>query len=189
MQAKSSELISPQQVDISLAKRIRWLLDHFRLQQKDLAQLMGVDVDRVKSLVLNRAKALRRDEIDRLVAGLGVRESWLVDNAGAPLREGSEVNLAAAGTGGFLLAAMKAVDAHRAGHVAQEPAAYDLALPPNAALLVQCVRAVEAELQARGRKLESAKLLRLYWAVFELSMQGGRVNPASIGPLIELAAA
>lgn len=199
MQAKSSEQNSPQQAN-SLAERVRWLLDHFRLQQKELAQVMGVDVDRVKSLVLGRAKTLRPAEVARLALGLGVIRDWLEHGTLPALRPGQGAGQVAdpsQGSGAFLLAAMRAIEAGErpagggALAVGEEVATYGL--PPvgedDSRLLIECVRAAEAELAARGRRLDEAKRLRLYWAIFELSLREGRVNRAAITPLVDLAAA
>ena len=79
MQANSSESKRTTQGESSLAARIRWVLWHHGLQQQQLAGVMGVKVDRVKSLVLGRASKLRAEEIARLEAAYGLPRAWLVD--------------------------------------------------------------------------------------------------------------
>lgn len=192
MQAKSSEVSSPEQAN-SLASRIRWLLDHFRLQQKELALVMDVDVDRVKSLVLGRARTLRREEIDRLVTGLGVMEEWLVDGRGTEFTLASETREVRKADS-VVVSALRAIDKARRESTFSsltEPGQLAESKPSpvqsDAMLLVECVKATETELRLRGRPLDKAKRLRVYWAVFELSLQGGTVNRAAIGPLLDLA--
>lgn len=167
MQAKSSEVNSPQQAN-SLAHRIRWVLTHFRLEQNELAEVMGVKVDRVKTLVLGRAKNLRREELARLISRLQLREDWLVDGVGEPLVNGG--GSAAPGA-------------------AEALASYRGRQPGDSELLVECVRATEAVLAERGLQMNQQRKLRLYWAVFELSLPAGKVNRSALEPLLALAAA
>lgn len=181
MQANFSEVNSPPQVDSSLAERIRWVLQHHGLQQLDLAAAMGVNLDRVKSLVLGRARNLRHDELAKLESTYGLAREWLV--------------------GGVLPAihppAARPLQARvpRADKADVAVLARDHALKPyggpvaDVDLLQRAVALTSAELEARGLTLPHDRRLALYWAVFESSVAGGAVNEAAIGPLVNLAAA
>lgn len=59
------------------------------LQQAGLAQVMGVPLDRVKSLTSGKVKNLKREESEALITKLGVRAAWLVTGEG-PMRSGEE---------------------------------------------------------------------------------------------------
>ncbi|MFG6462271.1 hypothetical protein ACG04Q_11885 [Roseateles sp. DXS20W] len=170
------------------------MLTTFRLQQKELAQLMGVDVDRVKSLVLSRAKSLRREEVNNLLHTLPIQRAWLEDGVGEAMTgEAYELRL---GDGKVIASEPDA--ATYASPQRERVASQDVPLPPmspgmkrasDATLLLRCVQATENELRQRRLELEHSRVMRLYWAVFEMSRQAGQVNVAAIGPLIELAAA
>lgn len=181
MQANSSEVKRTPQGENSLAARIRWVLGHHGLQQRQLAEVLGVKVDRVKSLVLERASKLRAEELDRLVAAYGLPRAWLVDGSDpAPV--------------GYM--APPAWSADRPPPLLGQP--HMTAEPPprpyhpstsatDAQLLQQVVDATAAALTARGLRLPPQRRLRLYWAVFEFSLADGRVNLEAIPPLIQLA--
>lgn len=178
MQANFSELNAPPQATSTLAERIRWVLKKFGLQQEQLAQLMGVNLDRVKSLVLGRAAKLRLAEVHALGANLGLVREWL--------------------EAGVLPAVRHAVVAEHApaADVARdvELLARDAAARPyggavaDPALLQQAVALTAAEIDARGLVLSPQKRLELYWAVFVASAPAGMVNRAAIGPIVSLAA-
>jgi len=173
-------------VKTSLADRIRWVLAHFGLQQQQLAEAMGVKLDRVKTLVLGRAKKLRQDELVQLQANYGLSRDWLVSEQGQPLpgvayRPGPAGPAPAPHAGAppgdmALLATESARGKYR-----------PVPTPGDAQLLQRVVDATAAALGARGLVLPPERRLRLYWAVFELSLPAGEVNLAAIGPLLTLA--
>lgn len=187
MQAKSSELKETDQANNSLADRVRWVLHHHGLQQQELAGVMGVKVDRVKSLVLGRARKLRSEELERLQAAYGLDREWLVSGRGVV-------------PPGFDREEARAPPPLQSQPVEEEVVRFKLArepmrarpyLPPTSAtdavLLQRVVDATSAAINARGVQLTAERRLRLYWAVFELSIQGGVVNHAAIPPLLALA--
>lgn len=139
--------------------------------------VMGVKVDRVKSLVLGRARKLRAEEIERLQAAYGLAREWLVSGNGSALARHANAQPTAA-------VPPPGAQAHEAGRGRPY-------LPPTSAtdalLLQQVVDATSAALTARGIRLSPQRRLRLYWAVFELSIAGGEVNHAAIAPLLALA--
>lgn len=53
-----------------------------RLQQKELAEVLEVSIDRVKSLTSGKVKKLTREESDALVKKLKVRAEYLLDGDG-----------------------------------------------------------------------------------------------------------
>ena len=61
------------------------------LQQTQLAEVLEVSLDRVKSLTSGKAKNLKLEEIERLVGKLGVRAQWLVTGEG-PMQEDDETD-------------------------------------------------------------------------------------------------
>ncbi|RQO63130.1 hypothetical protein DBR47_00725 [Paucibacter sp. KBW04] len=156
------------------------------LEQQTLADLMGVKLDRVKSLVLGRVKHLRGDELFALREKLQLRQEWLVngqlpmrgeepppDNRFANLQEIVARRREAAGVECPTVEAMRVHG--------QEGGEQDLFL------LQESVKATSEELRARNITMPAETRLRLYWAVFELSLQVGQVNRAAIGPLLKLA--
>ena len=96
--------------DMSLAERIRWVLQHFGLQQPALALSMGVNHDRVKSLVLGRALKLRHDELVRLQATYGLSWDWLTAGDGTPVLQQS-VGVAAGRKAGSRATALRSLKA------------------------------------------------------------------------------
>lgn len=57
---------------------VREVMRRHKLQQKDLAAVLGVNIDRVKSLSSGRAKKLSAEEMDALVSKLRVRPDYIV---------------------------------------------------------------------------------------------------------------
>jgi hypothetical protein len=157
------------------------VLANHGLEQRQLAEVMGVKVDRVKSLVLERATKLRAEELDRLVAAYGLPRAWLVD--------GSEPAPA-----GYTVQAARPADRQSPllgqSHATAEPPPrpyHPSTSATDAQLLQQVVDATAAALTARGLQLPPQRRLRLYWAVFEFSLADGRVNLEAIPRLIQLA--
>jgi len=174
MQANSSELNTPPQVNSSLAERLRWVLKSFGLQQGELAAAMGVNVDRVKSLVLGRAQHLRHDELLGLRNAYGLEAEWL--QTGRPPHV----------TGSYESPALERAvgDADR---LVQGFAGQPFGGSTDVGLLQDVIRCTAKELDARGLTLSSQARLRLYWAVFESSLPSGAVNVNAIGPMLALA--
>jgi len=187
MQANSSEINSPPQANSSLADRLRWVLTHFHIQQSELAVDMGVNVDRVKSLVLGRARKIRADELLRLSAARSVSTEWLANGKLPALLDRSQARPAATAPAG----AVGRADLDAAVLVRDvAPTAYagrDISKSGDSALLLEVVERTAAELDASGVQLSPERRLRLYWAVFELSLPNRQVNTAALGPLINLA--
>lgn len=183
MQANSSEIITPAQAKNSLADRVRWVLRHFGLEQAQLAELMGVKLDRVKSLVLGRAKNLRVEELARLVDGLRLRQAWLVHGELPELEPDVAEPVPSAPPAGHVRGAE--VDA---AVLAREMAARPYRRPDmtDERLLQEVVSATAAELDARGIQLAAEQRLRLYWGVFELSVERRQVNGAAIKAMVAL---
>lgn len=182
MQANSSELITPPQVNSSLAERLRFVLKHFAIEQSELANAMDVKVDRVKSLVLERAKNLRSTELARLRETYGLRPEWLIHGElpmTTPVRRADEP----------APPAVQAAASDRDSTVlAREMAGrrYGVRSSADAGLLQEVVEATAAELDRRGLQLQAEQRLRLYWGVFELSLAGREVNRAAISALINM---
>lgn len=59
------------------------------LKQTDLAEVLEVPLDRVKSLTSGKVKNLKREESELLIGKLGIRAQWLVTGDG-PMHEDSE---------------------------------------------------------------------------------------------------
>lgn len=180
MQANYSEETSSPQVNSSLAERIRWVLQHLGLQQLDLAEAMGVNLDRVKSLVLGRARNLRHDELARLERSYGLARDWLVGGVLPPIGPPAVKPMPAR-----VNQEERRDAAVLARDFARKPYGGQLA---DADLLQQAVAMTSTALAARGLKLPHDRRLALYWAVFESSVAAGVVNEAAIGPLVNLAA-
>jgi len=58
------------------------------LQQTGLAEVMGVTLDRVKSLTSGKVKNLKREESEAIINQLGIRAEWLVTGEGPMLEDG-----------------------------------------------------------------------------------------------------
>lgn len=173
MQANSSEVITPPQVNSSLAERIRFVLKHFDLEQSELAEAMGVKLDRVKSLVLERAKNLRSEEVARLRETYGLRSEWLMHGE-LPMTAPPATQAATSDRDSTLLAREMQVRPYGVRSLA------------DAGLLQLVVEATAAELDRRGLVLPDDQRLRLYWGVFELSLAGRVVNRAAISAMINM---
>lgn len=59
------------------------------LKQVDLAEVLEVPLDRVKSLTSGKVKNLKREESELLIGKLGIRAQWLVTGEG-PMHEDGE---------------------------------------------------------------------------------------------------
>lgn len=69
---------------------MKQLMADCNLKQKDLANLLGVPVDRVKNLTTGRAKKLTREEGEVLIKQLHIRGDWLATGEGPMFQSESE---------------------------------------------------------------------------------------------------
>lgn len=69
-----------------ISSLIKSLMKDRGLTQRALAELMGVSLDRVKSLTSGKAQKLTREETEALVRKLHVRADWLATGEG-PMRQ------------------------------------------------------------------------------------------------------
>lgn len=65
-------------------------MKHFGLQQAGLAEVMGVSLDRVKSLTSGKVKNLKREEGEALITKLHIRGDWLATGEGPMLQSEGE---------------------------------------------------------------------------------------------------
>lgn len=70
----------------SLLKKV---MTEFGLRQVDLAETLGVSIDRVKSLTSGKVKKLTREESQALIKKLDIRGEWLVTGDGE-MRQSAE---------------------------------------------------------------------------------------------------
>lgn len=61
---------------------IKELMRALNLRQVDLAEVLGVKIDRIKSLSSGKVKNFTRDEIEALISKLNVRAEWLATGKG-----------------------------------------------------------------------------------------------------------
>jgi len=76
-----------------LGTQIKALMVALNCKQKDLAEAMGVSVDRVKNILRGRAGNLTREEGESLIRKLNVRAEWLATGTGPMFRSDSEQEL------------------------------------------------------------------------------------------------
>jgi DNA-binding Xre family transcriptional regulator len=65
-----------------ISSLLKQLMSACKLQQKDLAEVLEVPIDRVKSLTSGRVKNLTREESEALIAQLNIRADWLITGEG-----------------------------------------------------------------------------------------------------------
>lgn len=65
---------------------VKTVMRECNLQQKALAEVLGVSVDRVKSLTSGRVQKLTPDESQALVSRLGIHPTWLITQEGPMFR-------------------------------------------------------------------------------------------------------
>jgi DNA-binding Xre family transcriptional regulator len=70
-----------------ISTQIKQLMADLQLQQKDLAEVLEVPIDRVKNLTAGRVKNLTRDETELLVQKLNIRPQWLISGTGTMLSD------------------------------------------------------------------------------------------------------
>lgn len=71
------------------AVAIRQIMSELKLKQKDLAQVLGVTLNRVKSMTSGRVKNLTHEENEALSRKLCIRSDWLIAGEGS-MFQGSE---------------------------------------------------------------------------------------------------
>lgn len=69
---------------------IKALLEHFKLTQTELANLMGVKLQRIRDLSADRAKKLTREEGEALIRKLNVSGDWLATGQPPMFRSDTE---------------------------------------------------------------------------------------------------
>lgn len=116
------------------------------MQQAGLAEVMGVSLDRVKSLTSGKVKNLKREESEALIAKLGVRATWLVTGEG-PMRDGGEDESCSA---------------------SQAPLAATL----DVEFLTEAIAAVEKLVAHRGRALTPAKKAQVIVQIYQALVSG-----------------
>ena len=67
---------------MELKERIKLLREKEDITQKQLADLLGISVDRVKNLEGGRVKNLHPKEVTKLVKEFNINEKWLIDGEG-----------------------------------------------------------------------------------------------------------
>ena len=72
-----------------ISSLLKQIMKKHDLQQVGLAEVMGVSLDRVKSLTSGKVKNLKREESEALINKLGVRAAWLVTGE-EPMLESDE---------------------------------------------------------------------------------------------------
>lgn len=76
-----------------LSTQFKALMTALDCKQKDLAEAMGVSVDRVKNILRGRAGNLTREEGELLIRKLNVRAEWLATGKGPMFRSANEQEL------------------------------------------------------------------------------------------------
>ncbi len=71
-----------------ISSLLKKLMHACALDQRGLAEVMGVSVDRVKSLTSGRVKKLTREECEALISKRDVRAAWLVTGEGPMFQTG-----------------------------------------------------------------------------------------------------
>lgn len=73
-----------------ISSLLKNVMKHFGLQQAGLAEVMGVPLDRVKSLTSGKVKNLKREEGEALITKLHIRGDWLATGEGPMLQSEGE---------------------------------------------------------------------------------------------------
>ena len=66
---------------------LKQVMEKFDLKQKDLAEVMGSSLSRVKAMTSGRVKNFTQEEIASLVSKLEIRAEWLATGAGGMLQD------------------------------------------------------------------------------------------------------
>jgi len=65
-----------------ISSLVKEVMQACNLQQKGLAEVLGVSIDRVKSLTSGKVKDFTREEREALVNNLGIHPTWLITQQG-----------------------------------------------------------------------------------------------------------
>lgn len=76
-----------------LREIVKQVMTHFDLEQSELAEVMDVPIDRVKSLSAGRVKKFAPSETQALVRKLGISANWLATGLGEMLQSEAEKRL------------------------------------------------------------------------------------------------
>ncbi|MBI3102001.1 MAG: hypothetical protein HYY98_10670 [Burkholderiales bacterium] len=76
-----------------ISSLLKAVMKEFELHQTGLAEVMGVSLDRVKSLTSGKAKNLKREEGEALIKKLHIRGDWLATGEGPMLQSEGEREL------------------------------------------------------------------------------------------------
>lgn len=69
---------------------VKRLMEECNLRQVDLAGVLEVSIDRVKSLSSGKVKSFTREEGEKLIRKLNIRAEWLATNEGPVFRSSAE---------------------------------------------------------------------------------------------------
>lgn len=206
-----------EEIPDDLAGRLRRVAEVLGLKQQELADLMGVNLDRVKSLFTGKVKKMAPEELQALEEKRHVRPQYLVRGEGAPLKPREEIELltrlSELGRATKTVAELEVPDwvkrlaqewlfaiergdstriqqlaAVAAAPRAAEPGAEYAAARIDDQLLTRVCEAVIREIQAQAVVVSPAKQAELIAAVYEASCALKAVNPATVKRLVRLAA-
>lgn len=76
-----------------ISSLLKAVMKEFELHQTGLAEVMGVSLDRVKSLTSGKAKNLKHEEGEALIKKLHIRGDWLATGEGPMLQSEGEREL------------------------------------------------------------------------------------------------
>jgi len=66
---------------------LKQVMEKFELRQKDLAEVMGASLSRIKAMTSGRVKNLTQEEIKNLADKLDIRTEWLISGEGPMLQD------------------------------------------------------------------------------------------------------
>lgn len=199
-----------------LPGRLRRICEANGWRQKDLAEVIGSNLDRAKSLMSGKAKKLDAPELDALVDKHQVRRAYLLSGEPPVFKTDAEQRfereLAMIGKATKAVAAMQIPDwAKRVAHewvyavdrgdaervlelasmampAAGEPRpSYVTGSPPDDKTLEAVISAVLAEIARTGAALPPDKVAGTVLAVLELTPPSQAVNLATVARLVRLA--
>lgn len=194
--------------------RLRKAAEAKGLKQQALAELMGVNLDRVKSIYSGKVKKLEAAEVLALEKNLHLRPDFLLRNEGPMFKTEAEQKVMESLRRSVLthkvqdipewvkrLAqewsfAIERSDAARlmelatmTGNARVEDAlpSYIVSSKPDADLLRAVISAAFAELEQQHKTLTADKLSQLVVVLYEASQADKTVNPATVKSLVKLA--
>ncbi len=204
-----------QEIPDDLPGRLRRICEQKGWRQKDVAGVLGSNIDRVKSLMSGKAKKLEAAEIDTLVQQHQVRREYLVSGLPPVFKTDAELRvereLAMIGKATQAVASMNIPDwAKRVAHEwvyavdrgdadrvmelagmaagASEPRPpYQVSRPPDDKTLEGVMEAVLAEVAAINPELGPQKVASIVLALLDATPPGQPVNPVTVARLVRLA--